>query len=78
MSVDLGFVLPMLERPSDGTPPRWRQIATMATRAEELGADTLSRFADVGVTRVEIMPWPQTLDTLEALAPVFAAQSTAT
>jgi alkanesulfonate monooxygenase SsuD/methylene tetrahydromethanopterin reductase-like flavin-dependent oxidoreductase (luciferase family) len=33
--------------------------------------DTIGRFADVGVTRVEVMPWPQTLDTVETLAPVF-------
>jgi hypothetical protein len=34
--------------------------------------DTIARFAEVGVTRVEIWPWPHTLETLEQLAPVFA------
>jgi alkanesulfonate monooxygenase SsuD/methylene tetrahydromethanopterin reductase-like flavin-dependent oxidoreductase (luciferase family) len=34
--------------------------------------DTIARFADVGVTRVEVHPWPQTIDVLEQLAPVFA------
>lgn len=34
--------------------------------------DTIAHFAEVGVTRVEIMPWPPTIDTLEQLAPVFA------
>jgi alkanesulfonate monooxygenase SsuD/methylene tetrahydromethanopterin reductase-like flavin-dependent oxidoreductase (luciferase family) len=33
--------------------------------------ETIGRFSDVGVTRVEVMPWPPTLDTLEQLAPVF-------
>lgn len=35
--------------------------------------DTIAGFADVGVTRVEIHPLPHTIDTLEQLAPVFAA-----
>jgi alkanesulfonate monooxygenase SsuD/methylene tetrahydromethanopterin reductase-like flavin-dependent oxidoreductase (luciferase family) len=34
--------------------------------------DTIAGFADVGVTRVEVHPWPQTIDVLEQLAPVFA------
>jgi alkanesulfonate monooxygenase SsuD/methylene tetrahydromethanopterin reductase-like flavin-dependent oxidoreductase (luciferase family) len=33
--------------------------------------ETIARFSDVGVTRVEVMPWPPTLDTVERLAPVF-------
>lgn len=35
--------------------------------------DTLSGFADVGVTRVEIHPLPHTMDALEKLAPVYEA-----
>lgn len=35
--------------------------------------DTISGFADIGVTRVEIFPYPNTIDTLEQLAPVVAA-----
>lgn len=35
--------------------------------------DTIARFADVGVTRVEIHPLPHTIDALAQLAPVFAA-----
>jgi alkanesulfonate monooxygenase SsuD/methylene tetrahydromethanopterin reductase-like flavin-dependent oxidoreductase (luciferase family) len=34
--------------------------------------DTIASFAEIGVTRVEIVPWPHTLDTLEQIAPVFA------
>jgi len=35
-------------------------------------ADTLRRFADMGVTHLELWPWPQNLESLEALAPVLA------
>jgi alkanesulfonate monooxygenase SsuD/methylene tetrahydromethanopterin reductase-like flavin-dependent oxidoreductase (luciferase family) len=34
--------------------------------------ETIAGFADVGVTRVEVHPWPQTIDVLDQLAPVFA------
>lgn len=52
--------------------------------AEELGlgvpitgsidqiTETVAGFRDVGVTRVEIMPWPPTLDSVEQLEPLFA------
>ena len=36
-------------------------------------AETLAGFAEVGVTRVEIVPYPNTMDTLEQLAPSLAA-----
>lgn len=42
------------------------------TGSVERITDTIARFADVGVTRVEVHPWPQTIDVLEQLAPVFA------
>jgi alkanesulfonate monooxygenase SsuD/methylene tetrahydromethanopterin reductase-like flavin-dependent oxidoreductase (luciferase family) len=35
--------------------------------------ETISGFADAGVTRVEIFPYPNTIDTLEQLAAVIAA-----
>lgn len=38
--------------------------------AEQI-AETLSRFADIGVTRVELMLWPNTAASLEAVAPVM-------
>ncbi len=34
-------------------------------------ADELRRFAEMGVTSVEVMTWPQTMTALEALAPVL-------
>lgn len=34
--------------------------------------ETVASFTDVGVTRVEIMPWPPTLESVDLLAPVFA------
>jgi alkanesulfonate monooxygenase SsuD/methylene tetrahydromethanopterin reductase-like flavin-dependent oxidoreductase (luciferase family) len=33
--------------------------------------EAIAGFADVGVTRVEVHPWPQTIDVLDQLAPVF-------
>lgn len=42
------------------------------TGSVEQITDTIAGFADVGVTRVEVHPWPQTIDVLEQLAPVFA------
>lgn len=41
MVAPMGVVLPMMERPSDGVAARWADIAAMARRAEELGADTV-------------------------------------
>jgi alkanesulfonate monooxygenase SsuD/methylene tetrahydromethanopterin reductase-like flavin-dependent oxidoreductase (luciferase family) len=35
--------------------------------------ETLARFGELGVTRVEVLPWPGTVATVEALAPVVAA-----
>jgi len=35
--------------------------------------DTLAGFAEVGVTRVEIVPYPNTIETLETLNPVLSA-----
>lgn len=35
--------------------------------------ETLASFADIGVTRLEIVPHPSSLDTLDRLAPVLAA-----
>jgi alkanesulfonate monooxygenase SsuD/methylene tetrahydromethanopterin reductase-like flavin-dependent oxidoreductase (luciferase family) len=43
------------------------------TGSVEQITDTIGRFADVGVTRVEIHPLPHTIETVEQLAPVFAA-----
>jgi len=34
--------------------------------------DTVAGFASIGVIRVEVHPWPHTVDALEQLAPVFA------
>jgi alkanesulfonate monooxygenase SsuD/methylene tetrahydromethanopterin reductase-like flavin-dependent oxidoreductase (luciferase family) len=42
------------------------------TGSVEQITDTIAGFADVGVTRVEVHPWPQTIDVLKQLAPVFA------
>jgi alkanesulfonate monooxygenase SsuD/methylene tetrahydromethanopterin reductase-like flavin-dependent oxidoreductase (luciferase family) len=41
VSLGLGVVLPMWERPPAGAAASWSEIAAMALRAEELGADTV-------------------------------------
>jgi alkanesulfonate monooxygenase SsuD/methylene tetrahydromethanopterin reductase-like flavin-dependent oxidoreductase (luciferase family) len=41
------------------------------TGSVEQITDAIAGFSDVGVTRVELHPWPQTIDVLEKLAPVF-------
>jgi alkanesulfonate monooxygenase SsuD/methylene tetrahydromethanopterin reductase-like flavin-dependent oxidoreductase (luciferase family) len=38
--------------------------------------ETIARFAEVGVTRVEVIPWPPSIDTVEQLEPVFATLAT--
>jgi alkanesulfonate monooxygenase SsuD/methylene tetrahydromethanopterin reductase-like flavin-dependent oxidoreductase (luciferase family) len=38
--------------------------------------DAIAGFSGVGVTRVEVIPWPTTLEVVEQLAPVFAAFAT--
>jgi alkanesulfonate monooxygenase SsuD/methylene tetrahydromethanopterin reductase-like flavin-dependent oxidoreductase (luciferase family) len=47
------------------------------TGSVEQITDTIGRFSDIGVTRVEVMPWPASIETIEQLAPVFATFSTA-
>jgi alkanesulfonate monooxygenase SsuD/methylene tetrahydromethanopterin reductase-like flavin-dependent oxidoreductase (luciferase family) len=41
------------------------------TGSVEQITDAIAGFRDVGVTRVELHPWPQTIDVLEQLAPVL-------
>ena len=41
------------------------------TGSVEQITDAIAGFAEVGVTRVELHPWPQTIEVLEQLAPVF-------
>jgi alkanesulfonate monooxygenase SsuD/methylene tetrahydromethanopterin reductase-like flavin-dependent oxidoreductase (luciferase family) len=41
------------------------------TGSVEQITDAIAGFPDVGVTRVEIRPWPQTIDALDQRAPVF-------
>jgi alkanesulfonate monooxygenase SsuD/methylene tetrahydromethanopterin reductase-like flavin-dependent oxidoreductase (luciferase family) len=41
------------------------------TGSVEQITDAIAGFAHVGVTRVEIHPWPQTIEVLDQLAPVF-------
>ncbi|MGA7988633.1 MAG: LLM class flavin-dependent oxidoreductase [Candidatus Dormiibacterota bacterium] len=38
--------------------------------------ETIARFSEVGVTRVEVIPWPPSIETVAQLGPVFAALAT--
>jgi alkanesulfonate monooxygenase SsuD/methylene tetrahydromethanopterin reductase-like flavin-dependent oxidoreductase (luciferase family) len=60
MGEDLAFglVLPMFERPVDGSKPTWVEIRAMAAGAEELGFDTVWT-ADEIVWRVPDWPGPR-------------------
>lgn len=50
--VAVGLVLLMVERPDDGAKPAWADIAVMARRGEDFGADTVwCRTRSFGETR---------------------------
>jgi alkanesulfonate monooxygenase SsuD/methylene tetrahydromethanopterin reductase-like flavin-dependent oxidoreductase (luciferase family) len=47
-------------------------LGVAITGSVEQITETIAGFSDVGVTRVEVVPWPATVDVIEQLAPVFA------
>ncbi len=55
--------------PTGETPPEWLQ--GHLTGSPQQIAEDLARFADVGITSVEIWLWPYSLELLEAFAPVM-------
>lgn len=66
----------------EGVKPSWSDISAHAAAlgfgeaivgSTDQIIDSLTGFADAGVTRVEIVPYPNTRETLERLAPVMAA-----
>jgi alkanesulfonate monooxygenase SsuD/methylene tetrahydromethanopterin reductase-like flavin-dependent oxidoreductase (luciferase family) len=77
MGIPLGVVLPMMERPSDGAAPRWAEIAAMARRAEELGADTVW-MADEILWREPEWPGPVGWWDCLAMAGAVAASTSST
>ena len=48
-------------------------FAEAITGSTDQIAETLAGFTSVGMTRVELFPYPNTIDTLERLVPVLAA-----
>jgi alkanesulfonate monooxygenase SsuD/methylene tetrahydromethanopterin reductase-like flavin-dependent oxidoreductase (luciferase family) len=48
-------------------------LGVAITGSVEQITDTIAGFSGVGVTRVEVVPWPATVGVIEQLAPVFAA-----
>ena len=72
----VGLVLPMLERPDDGAKPAWADIAAMARRGQELGADTVW-VPDEIVWRVADWPGPRGWwDCLTMAGAIAASTST--
>jgi alkanesulfonate monooxygenase SsuD/methylene tetrahydromethanopterin reductase-like flavin-dependent oxidoreductase (luciferase family) len=47
-------------------------LGVAITGSVEQITDTIAGFSGVGVTRVELVPWPATVGVIEQLAPVFA------
>jgi alkanesulfonate monooxygenase SsuD/methylene tetrahydromethanopterin reductase-like flavin-dependent oxidoreductase (luciferase family) len=47
-------------------------LGVAITGSVEQITETIAGFSDVGVTRVEVVPWPATVGVIEQLAPVFA------
>lgn len=74
--LELGIVLPLLEDPATGQKRTWGEIRSTALRAEELGFDTVW-VADELLWTAPIVPWPQTMPALDALAPLLASLDTA-
>jgi alkanesulfonate monooxygenase SsuD/methylene tetrahydromethanopterin reductase-like flavin-dependent oxidoreductase (luciferase family) len=48
-------------------------LGVAITGSVEQITETIAGFSGVGVTRVEVVPWPATVSVIEQLAPVFAA-----
>jgi alkanesulfonate monooxygenase SsuD/methylene tetrahydromethanopterin reductase-like flavin-dependent oxidoreductase (luciferase family) len=48
-------------------------LGVAITGSVEQITETIAGFSGVGVTRVEVVPWPATVGVIEQLAPVFAA-----
>jgi alkanesulfonate monooxygenase SsuD/methylene tetrahydromethanopterin reductase-like flavin-dependent oxidoreductase (luciferase family) len=46
-------------------------LGVAITGSVEQITETIAGFSDVGVTRVEVVPWPATVGVIEQLAPVF-------
>jgi alkanesulfonate monooxygenase SsuD/methylene tetrahydromethanopterin reductase-like flavin-dependent oxidoreductase (luciferase family) len=64
------FVEPGTQRSAEAT-----GLGVPITGSIDQITETIGSFADVGVTRVEVHPWPQSIEVLEHLAPVYASLS---
>ena len=74
-SVAFGLVLPMFERPLDGSKPTWGEIRTLSKRAEQLGFDTVWT-ADEIVWRVPEWGGPRGWWECVAMTGAIAASTT--
>lgn len=69
----LGRSLGVFVEPGDAKRAEADDLGVAISGSNAQIAETLASFAEVGVTRVEIVPYPHTIETLERLAPVMAA-----
>ena len=69
----IGRSVGVFVEPGDGKLAEAIGFGVAITGTSNQIAETIAGFADVGVTRVEIVPYPNTIDTLEQLTPVLAA-----
>jgi alkanesulfonate monooxygenase SsuD/methylene tetrahydromethanopterin reductase-like flavin-dependent oxidoreductase (luciferase family) len=69
----LGRSIGVFVEPGDAKRAEADDLGVAISGSTDQIAETLASFAGIGVTRIEIMPYPQRLETIERLAPVLAA-----
>jgi len=72
-SSTIGRSVGVIVEPGDANVAEALGFGVAITGSTDRIAETLSGFADVGVTRLEIFPYPNAIETLERLSPVLAA-----
>lgn len=68
----IGRSVGVFVEPGDAEEAESLGLGEAITGSTDQIVETLAEFATVGVTRVEIVPYPNTMATLERLAPVMA------
>lgn len=68
----LGRSVGVFVEPGEARSAEATGLGVAITGSTDQITETIASFADIGVTRVELWPWPHTIATLERLAPVFA------
>jgi alkanesulfonate monooxygenase SsuD/methylene tetrahydromethanopterin reductase-like flavin-dependent oxidoreductase (luciferase family) len=69
----IGRSVGVIVEPGDANQAEAIGFGVAITGSADQITETIASFADVGVARVELFPYPNTIDTVEQLAPVMAA-----